>query len=148
MKRSPKTGVEHLNQQKRLPKLSDNTVLLIEDEALVADTVQKLLEHLGWQVRIAASGKAALAYLKKSNPQPFMVLMDMNLPDMHGSLLFEKMGRINSNLKVFICSGCGQDEEVHRLITGGARGFLQKPFGLQSLEMVLTGNLPTELEIA
>ncbi|MCP3952615.1 MAG: response regulator [Desulfobacterales bacterium] len=130
------------------PILPGKTILLVEDEEAVAAVEQQLLERIGWQVLTATCGQEALAYLRDRQRQFTMVLMDMDLPDISGSQLFEEICRIRPDLKVIICSGNAQADEVQELVADGALGFLQKPFGIKSLQKALVGVAPLEMETA
>jgi len=130
------------------PNAPAKVVLLIEDEASVADTQQQMVERIGWQVLIAACGQEALAYLHEKNRKICMVLMDMDLPDIHGSQLFKKIRSIRPGLKVVVCSGDTRADDVQELVAGGAHGCLQKPFGIKQLQMALSDGVPLETESA
>ena len=71
-------------------------VLLVEDHALVADVTAEFLRGAGLDVRIADSGKAALATAMAF--QPDVVLCDFRLPDMSGLDVAERM-RANPAMK-------------------------------------------------
>ena len=125
-----------------------NTVLIVEDDTVVAATVRQLLERLGWAVPVAACGREALACLAVPAPGFCLVLMDMELPDISGRRLFGKMRRRQPGLPVVVCSGGGAGGDVRRLLERGALGFLPKPFSIKSLKSILARRAAGETEAA
>jgi len=58
-------------------------ILLIEDDADLADAIVEVLQNEGYRVSYAADGKAALALLSRSDP-PDLILLDLMMPNMNG----------------------------------------------------------------
>jgi len=62
------------------------------------------------------------------------VILDIVMPGMGGSEVFQQLRNIAPEAKVLLCSGYSIQGEADRLIEIGASGFIQKPFSLRSLE--------------
>ncbi|KKL46353.1 hypothetical protein LCGC14_2346410, partial [marine sediment metagenome] len=81
------------------------TVLLVDDEETIAEVGQELLETLGYTVLPAMSGKEAIEIYKKNKDEIDMVLLDMIMPEMGGSETYDRLKKINPDIKVLLSSG-------------------------------------------
>lgn len=112
-------------------------ILVVDDEAGVRDTAQRLLEHLGHPVRSAASGVEALDLLSESGPSPECVLMDVSMPGLDGVETGQRMRQRYPDLPLIFMSGfCGLDPSEFNF-GGDAPRFLRKPFRLSELRSAL-----------
>src|SRR4051794_12954578 len=59
-------------------------VLIIEDDADEREAMRLLLEGAGYQVRVAADGREGLDMVMALKPEPFVVLLDLNMPRISG----------------------------------------------------------------
>src|SRR3954466_8426787 len=66
-------------------------VLVVEDEPEIRTLIRKYLEKLGFSVREAGTGKAALVLLEQMDP--ILVCLDLNLPEASGREIYEHMRR-------------------------------------------------------
>lgn len=130
-------------RQKELPTGTE-TILLIDDEASIAELETKMLERLGYQVNRQISSLSALA-LFKANPHAFdLVMTDLSMPDMDGDTLARKMLAIRPDIPVIICTGFS--EKIHEITAGSTeiKGLLMKPVVLlemaQMVRRVLNDN--------
>ena len=116
-----------------LPAIA-GTVLVVDDEELVAAAVQTVLERSGCRVLIARDGYEA-AETFGQNPQAVdLILLDMKMPRMDGPEAFAKLREIRANVPIILTSGFSDTEVVGRLCDGSeAVVFLQKPFGPSEL---------------
>jgi CheY-like chemotaxis protein len=69
------------------------------------------------------------------------VMLDLVMPGLSGVEVFERLRRLDPQLKVVLASGYSSEGEADRLLAQGAAAFLQKPFTIQQLAEVLTGLL-------
>lgn len=116
-----------MSQEAPLP----NTVLVVEDDEVIRDTLSQLLQDQGYQVTAAQNGRDALEKLGAA-PAPRMVLMDLMMPIMNG---WELLAALRSDerwakLPVIILSAGG---EAHGLLKDPHVCFLKKPIRMASL---------------
>jgi CheY-like chemotaxis protein len=109
------------------------TILVIDDEEGVRNTIQSLLEMLGYRVLGADSAKAAIEAVRTHAGDIDLALLDIKLPDMEGGTLFPLIKEARPGIKVIICSGYSLDSNVRRILKDGAHGFIQKPFALKTI---------------
>ena len=108
------------------------TILVVDDELNVRTITKRMLEKLGFEVVLAASGYEAVEQVAK-DPELAAVILDMTMPNMDGSATFDKIRHTRPHLPVFIASGYDTNKIAHRFSPGSIAGFLQKPFPLRTL---------------
>lgn len=109
------------------------TVLLVEDEDLVADVGEKLLRKLGYNTLIARSGIEAIDIFEKNKEGIDIVILDMIMPGMSGGDVFDRLKIIDPGVKVLLSSGYSLDSQASEILARGCRGFINKPYSLNSL---------------
>ena len=101
-------------------------ILLVEDEKIMINLLEKKLSQEGYSVTVAENGEEGLKEMGKERPD--LVLLDIIMPKMGGFEVMEEMGK-DSELKkipVVIISNSGQPIELGRARELGARDWLIK----------------------
>ncbi len=111
----------------------NGAILLVDDEDLVLEAGVKMLERLGYSVVKASSGMEAVEIYKDKKKAIDLVILDMIMPELGGGEAFDKMKRINPNIKVLLSSGYSKDGSATAILNRGCMGFIQKPFSLRKL---------------
>jgi two-component system cell cycle sensor histidine kinase/response regulator CckA len=109
------------------------TVLLVDDEDVVADVGDQMLRKLGYEVLVARSGKEAIEYYEPKRDQIDMVILDMIMPDMNGGEVYDRIKEINPHAKILLSSGYSIDGQAADILELGFDGFIQKPFSMEVL---------------
>lgn len=112
-------------------------VLLVDDEAGVRDIVGALLGELGFDVITAADGLEGIELFREQASSIAAVILDLNMPKLSGSEVFEQIRQINPNARVLLATGYGEEEVVRQFTSLAPSGFLQKPFRFDELEAKL-----------
>lgn len=116
-----------------------NTLLIIEDETLLASELARYFGKGGWEVSIAHSLQQAEQFLGGQSLDPLVVLSDMNLPDGNALDLLEKLKpEISSSEWVFL-TGYGSVADSVRAVRLGAYDFIEKPCSLDRLNLLVEG---------
>jgi DNA-binding response OmpR family regulator len=107
-------------------------VVLIEDEADIAEAIGYQLERAGMQVRIARTGEEGLEAVRRGVD---LVLLDLNLPGMDGLEVCRMIRRQAATAHVPIIIVSARSEEVDRVLglEMGADDYVVKPFSLKEL---------------
>jgi CheY-like chemotaxis protein len=109
------------------------TILVVEDEALVRSVVVQVLKRQGYTVLEASRGDDGLALCESHPSRIDLLLSDMVMPGgLNGRQLAERAIALRPELRVLLMSGYTTDELVHHGVKKGAP-FLQKPYTLQQL---------------
>ena len=106
-------------------------ILLVEDEAHIAQTIQLNLELENYQVVHADNGKKALALFKA---QPFnLVVLDIMLPEIDGFTLCDLFRDQNKTIPILILSARNSSADKIEGLKLGDDDYLSKPFNLEEL---------------
>jgi len=116
-------------------------ILLVEDHPLNFMLVRDLLEHAGFEVLHAATGKAALAAARGERPD--LVLMDVRLPDMDGLEVTRllKAAPETSDLPIVVLTAHAMRADVERAYGHGCDGFITKPINAQTFVAEVTASM-------
>lgn len=111
-------------------------VMLVEDNADGAATMEELLRHMNADVRVAATGEEALAAAERFSPE--LVLLDIGLPGMSG---YEVASRLRSllggDVQLVALTGYGSPEDQARARAAGFDEHLVKPASIDALQRLL-----------
>jgi two-component system alkaline phosphatase synthesis response regulator PhoP len=110
--------------------MSQQTVLVVEDEASIASFVSLYLKNAGYGVRSATNGAEALREVGAGNLA--LVVLDLNLPDIDGIEVCRRI-RQGSDLPILMLTA--RDEDVDKIIglEVGADDYMTKPFNPREL---------------
>jgi CheY-like chemotaxis protein len=112
-------------------------ILLVDDEADVANTIKDMLERLGYEVTVKTSGRAAIDFYLQAWPEVNLVLLDMIMPEINGSELFHMLKKINPQLKAILSSGYVLTSQIKEILQEGVLLFIQKPYTMAELAQKL-----------
>jgi DNA-binding response OmpR family regulator len=104
--------------------MSNEKILIIEDEKVLADVLESKLKKEGYQVEAASDGE--LGYEKIINWSPDLILLDIIMPKMNGYEVLEKMNKEGKKIPVIIISNSGQPVEIEKTTKLGAVDHLIK----------------------
>src|SRR5271169_2130857 len=107
------------------------SVLIIDDEAAIRESLQTLLDLEGYEVETANDGNEGLARLAD---RPFdLVLLDFALPERDGIEVLRDIRERDSELPVIMITAYGTVENAVNAMKGGATNFIQKPWDNEKL---------------
>ncbi|MGB8886753.1 MAG: ATP-binding protein [Candidatus Korobacteraceae bacterium] len=112
---------------------SGQTVLVIEDEAMIRSKVRECLQQLGYRVCEANSGDAALKVCEELQGKVDLVLTDLVMSGMGGHELASSLAARHPGIQVLFMSGYTEDSAARREILLKGSAFLQKPFSVADL---------------
>lgn len=137
-------GVEAQRPRKEEQSLvgGDESILVVDDEQMVADYLKGFLEQLGYRITICNDGSSALA-LFEHNPQAFdLVITDQTMPGKTGFEMARNMLALRPDLPIILCSGYSSALSPERVAKAGIREFMMKPVSLHDLAPVIRAVLP------
>jgi DNA-binding NtrC family response regulator len=107
------------------------SVLIIDDEAEIRESLQTLLEMEGYDVETAATGMQGL---NRIGQRPFdLVLLDLALPDRNGMDILADAHAQDPGLSVIMITAYGTVENAVKAMQSGAANFIQKPWDNEKL---------------
>jgi len=104
------------------------TILVIDDEIDIRDSVAMVLRKCGFTVITAGDGLEGVQIYIKYFGKIDLVILDMVMPGIDGKSTFERLIEVDPTAKVIIVSGYSVDGRVQSVLDKGAKSFLQKPF--------------------
>ena len=114
--------------------MSSATILIIDDEEGIRDTLEGILDDEGYSVATAATAEDGLEYLRKEGPD--LVILDIWLPNMDG---IEFLGALRSKsikTPVVMLSSDTEDAQKKKCKELGAIAFLSKPPTIDKISLV------------
>ena len=110
---------------------SMGSVLIIDDEAAIRESLETLLEMEGYAVESAESGDLGLARIGERNFD--LVLLDLALPDRNGMELLAEIHAQDPQLSIIMITAYGTVENAVKAMQVGAANFIQKPWDNEKL---------------
>jgi DNA-binding response OmpR family regulator len=109
------------------------SILVVDDEPNIVLSLEFLMRQVGYEVRVARDGEAALAAIAESPPD--LVLLDVMMPKRDGYDVCQTI-RANSawkNVKIIMLTAKGRDIEREKGLALGADDYVTKPFSTRDV---------------
>ena len=100
---------------------------------MLLDSVRELLEQEGYTVHAARTGEEALRIFSEHGAEIGLLVTDVELPDISGWDAFRRIHERNPEVRAIMVSGYLDPPMRARMLEGGAKGFLRKPYVLEEL---------------
>jgi CheY-like chemotaxis protein len=111
----------------------DETILLIDDEVVLANMEKEMLEDLGYDVITRTSSVEALELFRRQ-PQHFdLVITDQTMPNMSGAALAKEIRDIRQDIPVILCTGFSENISQPKARSMGINEMLFKPITTRDL---------------
>jgi len=123
-------------------------ILVAEDETSLNDLLQDALRMNGYETISAKHGMEAVRLIREEKPD--LVILDINMPQLDGFGVIEKLRNENNNIPIIVLTARDQKDDKSIGFGLGADDFVTKPFGLEELLMRVAAvlrrskNRPTE----
>ena len=124
------------------PLPNAKTILLVDDDNEIIESMRTVLESRGYRVIVARDGNAGLTVAERENPD--LIILDMMMPKKSGFLVLEKLkGRPGGLIPTIMITG--NEGSRHRAYAEmlGVRDYIRKPFAMEKLvrsaELILEG---------
>ena len=117
-----------------LQSMPQQRVLVVEDEAHIADGLRFNLEQEGYAVEVVGDGMAAVELLAESSEAPFdLVILDLMLPEMSGFEVARRTRASGNFVAILMLTAKDDGADIVRGLEEGADDYLTKPFRLEEL---------------
>lgn len=123
------------------------TILLVDDDHEIVESMRAILENRGYRILVARDGNAGLMVAERENPD--LLILDMMMPKKSGFLVLEKLRSRPGGLIPTIMI-TGNEGSRHRAYAEmlGVRDYIRKPFAMEklvrSIEKVLSAKAQDE----
>jgi PAS domain S-box-containing protein len=124
------------------------TLLLVDDEKSILETVRDTLSIYGYKILTAETGEQAIEIYHSKKGKIKLVILDLIMPGMGGKKCLIDLLAINPQAKVLMTSGYSSSQQIDELNSMGACGFINKPYRSEDLlikirEIIDTAPQPT-----
>ena len=110
-------------------------IIVIDDEAVVRETITEMLQRAGYEVWAAADGGEGIDLFREKNVD--LVITDMVMPHMGGKALMRELRRRHPGQKGLIITGYALREDLEELRGEGIMDTVPKPFDAETLAKVV-----------
>ncbi len=110
------------------------TILVIEDEKMLAKSIQKFLSGYGYEALTAEDGELGLKLAREMRPD--LVFLDMRLPKIEGMELLKKIKELDPSIYVIVITAYGSIESAVEAMKLGAYDYIRKPVDLDELKLL------------
>ena len=111
--------------------LSDAVVFVVDDDALIRDSLAQLIKSVGLKAETFSSARAFLD--KEPTDKPGCLVLDIRMPGLSGLDLQDELAKRGFSIPIIFITGHGTVPMSVRAMKAGAVDFLQKPFEDQQL---------------
>lgn len=108
-----------------IPPLTDKHILLVEDDAVFRSMIAGYLTSLGAVIGEAEDGEQALVYVEKFQPE--LMICDLNMPNMDGITLVDRLRHQGCQVPVIVISATEKIADVDKMLRLGVQDVLLKP---------------------
>jgi len=119
----------------------NSRILVVDDEHLIRWSLEQSLKKQGYDVITAASGEEALRLVHDEIPE--LILLDIQLPGMDGLQVLEKVKEVDGEIIVVMVTALGVLETAVKAMRLGAHDYINKPFNLDELSIIVKKALET-----
>jgi two-component system cell cycle sensor histidine kinase/response regulator CckA len=109
------------------------TILLVDDEEDILQIGAKVLQKFDYKVLEAKNGPEAIEVYAENIDNIDLIILDLVMPDMNGSEVYDRLKDINPDVRVLLCSGYSIEGRAKEIIDRGCDDFIQKPFTYKKL---------------
>jgi DNA-binding NtrC family response regulator len=110
-------------------------ILVVDDEHLIRWSLEQSLLKQGYDVQTAATGEEALKQLQEDPPD--LMLLDIQLPGMDGLEVLSRAKELDEDLLVIMVTALGVLETAVKAMRMGAFDYINKPFNLDELAIII-----------
>ncbi len=113
------------------------SILIVDDDEVLADVLSRRLQQQGFATATAFSGGSGLAQARADRPD--LIVLDLRLPDADGFDVCEKLADApeTCDIPVIILSGMEQPDILRRCRAAGCQYFLRKPYDPNALLILI-----------
>jgi len=116
-------------------------ILVVDDEHLIRWSLEQSLRKQGYDVQTAGTGEDALRHIQEEPPD--LMLLDIQLPGMDGLEVLSRVKEIDEELVVIMVTALGVLETAVKAMRLGAYDYINKPFNLDELAIIVRKALET-----
>lgn len=121
--------------------MSVPTILICDDSILARKQLHDVVNRYVPNANVveATDGQSAVENFKSSKPS--LIFIDITMPIMNGIDAIKEIKKIDDNASIIVVSSVGTKTELKEAIMAGAKDFIQKPFSVSQIKILLESYL-------
>lgn len=112
-------------------------ILFVDDEEDVVDSIQQMLEKLGYKVTVRISSIEALEAFRHKAEAFDLVITDQTMPNMTGNALAKELMSIRPDIPIILCTGFSEEIDERKAKEMGISAFVMKPIMIKDLANII-----------
>lgn len=117
------------------------TIFIVDDEAMIRESLAELFADEGYRVMTASDGRQAVSYFADHGDEIDLTLLDWSLPSLSGEEVLKQLIQQKSDARVIIASGLSDTLMTEHMKSLGAISTLSKPFDIASMIQLVENTL-------
>jgi two-component system response regulator AtoC len=117
-------------------------LLVVDDDRTMRETLSDVLRRRGYDIFLAPSGNDALSVIRKNIID--LILLDMKLPDVDGMEVLRRIKELDNEILVIMMTAYSDVETAVEAMKSGAYHYINKPFELEELKLLIEKGLETQ----
>lgn len=109
------------------------TILVVDDVVEQRQIAADILTRLGYRAVTAASGEAAIDYLKQAGGAVDALILDMIMPGMDGLETYQAVLELRAGMRALIATGFSETERVKKALSLGVGAYIRKPYMIDDI---------------
>ena len=126
--------------------MTEHCILVIEDQEDLAELYEAALKEAGYKSRVAFTGEEGIAEFRANGADA--VLLDMTLPEMHGTQVLREIRGVNTKVPVIVISAESSEQLREQCERLGVQAYLSKPINYDAMLAAIKLALETPPEEA
>jgi len=118
------------------------SLLIVDDDEAMRDTLSDVLKKKGYEVSVASSGNDALLAIRKNIVD--LIVLDMRLPDLDGIEVLKRVKEFDTEILVIMMTAYSDVQTAVSAMKSGAYHYINKPFELEELKLLIEKGLETK----
>ena len=110
-------------------------IAILDDEKFLVDSLEYEMKAMGYRVQSFYEARPFLKYIQDAEPD--LVFLDLQLPDIHGMEVLHTIRQTLKSALTIIMTAHGDMESVIQALKGGAYDYLNKPFELDEISIII-----------
>jgi len=118
------------------------SILIVDDDEVIRETLSDVFKKKDYEVFAVGSGEEVLSAIKKNIVD--LILLDMRLPDVDGLEVLKRIKEFDTEILVIIMTAYSDVETAVTAMKSGAYHYINKPFELEELKLLVEKGLETK----
>ncbi len=118
------------------------SILIVDDDEVMQETLSDVLTKRGYEIFSVGSGNGALSMIQKNVID--LILLDMKLPDIDGLEVLRKIKEFDTEILVIMMTAYSDVQTAVSSMKSGAYDYINKPFELEELKLLIEKGLETK----